>query len=181
MSAALTPTAAHIAIAPERLTDPRLRVLRVPAYVHPGQVYVSGDAGECATILGSCVAVCLHDPLTRIGGLNHFLLPFPGEDAEPSARYARTAIETLVHRMIHEGARTQRLIAHVVGGAAVLAAFGANENHLGKRNVDAAYELLAERGIRVTSSDVLGTRGRKVLFEPRTGRLTVTPIGGPRR
>jgi chemotaxis protein CheD len=167
-----------MAIVPERLTDPRLHVLRTPTYVHPGQVYVSGEAGECATILGSCVAVCLHDPLTRVGGLNHFLLPFPGDDAEPSPRYAPTAIEALVHRMVLEGARPHRLIAHVVGGAAVLAAFGANENHLGRRNVDAAYELLAERGIRVTSHDVGGTRGRKVVFEPRTGRLTVTQIGG---
>ncbi|HMC55201.1 MAG TPA: chemotaxis protein CheD [Gemmatimonadaceae bacterium] len=177
MSAVLSPSFASLTIPPERLTDPRLRVLRTPVYVHPGQVYVSTEAGECATILGSCVAVCLHDPVTRVGGLNHYLLPFPGEDAEPSPRYATTAIDALLHRMMLDGARPHRLVAHVVGGAAVLAAFGADENHLGKRNVQAAYDLLQERAIHVTSSDVGGTRGRKVLFEPRTGRLTVTPIG----
>lgn len=180
MTTALTPSGAQFVISPERLTDPRMRVLRPPVYVHPGQVYVSGEAGECATILGSCVAVCLHDPVTRVGGLNHFLLPFPGEDAEPSPRYAATAVEALLHRMILQGARMPRLVAHVIGGAAVLAAFSAQENHLGKRNVQAAFDLLEERAIRVTSSDVGGTRGRKVVFEPRTGWLTIHPIGGKR-
>lgn len=162
------------------LPEPHLRMVRNPVYVHPGQLFVSSDDVECATILGSCVAVCLHDPVARVGGLNHFLLPFPGDDAEPSSRYAPTAIEMLVQQVIGEGGRAARLVAHVVGGAAVLAAFSANENHLGKRNVTAAYELLAKRGICITSSHVGGTRGRKLVFEPYSGRMTITTIGGPR-
>jgi len=147
-------------------------------YVHPGHLHVSREEGTCTTILGSCVAVCLHDEIARVGGLNHYLLPIPGDDAEPSPRYAATAVEMLIQRMLADGARHKRLVAHVVGGAAVLAAFSANENHLGTRNVAAARELLARHAIPVISADVGGTRGRKVVFEPRSGRLTVTKIGG---
>jgi chemotaxis protein CheD len=148
-------------------------------YVHPGQLFVSAASGECTTILGSCVAVCLHDPVARVGGLNHFLLPSFGGEVEDSPRYAPAAVELLVQRMLAEGARQSRLVAHVVGGAAVLAAFSSSPNHLGARNVSAAYELLAARGIKVTSRDVGGTRGRKVVFVPRTGSLSVALIGAP--
>jgi len=147
-------------------------------YVHPGHLAVSGQGNPLATILGSCVAVCLHDPRLRIGGLNHFLLPHPGHEGTPSPRYALTAIELLLQRMIEHGARQHQLVAHLVGGAAVLAAFKAEENHLGRRNVDAAREILSAHRIPVVFSDVGGIRGRKLVFDPRAGTSEVRALGG---
>ena len=121
------------------------------------------------TILGSCVSVCLHDPVAGIGGLNHFLLPSSANEPESSPRYARPALECLVELMLAEGARASRLQARVVGGARVLSAFADDENHLGLRNAAAATALLAVRRIPVIASDIGGDRGRKLLFVPREG------------
>jgi chemotaxis protein CheD len=156
---------------------PHLVVLEPPAYVHPGQVAVSVAPGSLVTILGSCVAVCLHDAIARVGGMNHFLLPHPGSDAEPSTRYAQAAIDHLISQMVVHGARLGRLEAHVVGGASVLAAFKNDENHLGKRNVSAAYDILTHQGIAIASSDVGGIRGRKLVFDPRSGARTIHLLG----
>jgi chemotaxis protein CheD len=148
-------------------------------YVHPGQVVVSGPAGPASfsTILGSCVAVCLHDAGAEIGGLNHFLLPVPTDDAEPTPRYAGVAMEMLLQRMLAEGARPKRIVAQVFGGASVLRAFEADVNHLGRRNVTAALEILSGHRIPVKHTDVGGTRGRKVVFSPRDGSTTVHLLG----
>ena len=146
-------------------------------YVHPGHVHVGRGDKPVTTILGSCVAVCLHDPVARIGGLNHFLLPHSTHEGETSPRYARGALECLVDRMLMEGARASRLQACVVGGARVLAAFPDDENHLGLRNAAAANALLAARRIPVMSSDVGGDRGRKLVFIPRDGTHQVHLLG----
>lgn len=164
---------AHVGVA----TPTSLAVQLPPVYVHPGQVAATAAPGAFVTILGSCVAVCLHDRSARVGGLNHFLLPHPVEDAEPSPRYALPAIEELIRQVVGLGAKQERLIAHVVGGASVLAAFARDANHLGRRNVVAAYEILARHGIGVASSDVGGTRGRKLVFSPYDGTHTIQLIG----
>jgi chemotaxis protein CheD len=147
------------------------------AYVHPGQVMVSGAAGVLTTILGSCVSVCLHDEQAAIGGLNHYLLPNHGATPDQAGRYGPTAIDQLVRTMIARGATRERLVAHVVGGARVLATFS-EAQHLGMRNATIARELLAAHRIPIISTDVGGTRGRKLIFCPRDGRLVIQVIGG---
>ena len=129
------------------------------------------------TILGSCVAVCLHDPGSGIGGLNHFLLPHSTRETESSPRYARPAVERLVGLMLAEGARASRLQARVIGGARVLSAFPDDPDHLGLRNAAAARELLVSLRIPVISSDIGGDRGRKLLFVPRDGTHQVQLLG----
>ena len=145
-------------------------------YVHPGHLYVGRGEERVTTILGSCVAVCLHDREAGIGGLNHFLLPHSTSEAESSPRYARPAIERLVDLMLKEGARASRLQAFVFGGARVLSAFP-DGDHLGLRNAAAATALLASLRIPVVSSDIGGNRGRKLLFVPRHGTHRVTFLG----
>lgn len=146
-------------------------------YVHPGQIAVSEGPGALATILGSCVAVCLYDPKLRLGGLNHYLLPNQGASPDVAGRYGPVAIAQLVNEMCVQGAAMQRLVAHIVGGAAVLAAFTGERQHLGLRNAQLARDMMASYGIPVLSSDVGGNRGRKLLFAPRDGTLAVKLIG----
>lgn len=145
-------------------------------YVHPGHLHVGRGDERVTTILGSCVAVCLHDPHAGLGGLNHFLLPHSTNDGESSPRYARPAIERLVDLMLKEGARASRLQASVIGGARVLLAFP-DGDHLGLRNAAAATAVLASLRIPVRSSDVGGDRGRKLVFTPRDGTHQVHYLG----
>jgi chemotaxis protein CheD len=145
-------------------------------YVHPGQLVTSNGPGVLSTILGSCVAVCLHDAQAQIGGLNHYLLPTLGAVHEQPGRYAPTAIDELVHRIVRDGACRDRLVATIVGGASVLAAFD-DADHLGMRNVAAARTALSKHRIRIISADVGGRRGRKLQFSPRDGQVHVQLIG----
>ena len=163
-----------------RVAAPALTPL--PAiYVHPGQVVVSDEPGVITTILGSCVAVCLHETTRGFGGMNHFLLPGSSIATEPAARYGVAAIRELYDAMLRMGAQPARMRAQIFGGAAVLAAFSTDSNHLGARNVTLARTMLAEYGVRVIGEDVLGERGRKLTFSPRDGVAQVQMIGGRAR
>ena len=146
-------------------------------YVHPGHLYVGRGDERVTTILGSCVAICLHDPATGVGGLNHFLLPHSTHDRESSSRYAKPAVEHLIDLMWSEGARLSRVHARVFGGARVLSAFPDDAQHLGLRNADAATKLLAAHRIPILSTDVGGDRGRKLVFVPRDGTHQVHLLG----
>jgi chemotaxis protein CheD len=166
------------AVAIRRFETP-VRVPALPAtYVHPGQIVVSSGSESFTTILGSCVSVCLHDPKLGIGGLNHFLLPMACPPEQMPGRYGPTAMSQLVSTMLSNGAVQSRLVAHVIGGASVLAAFGSDGNHLGMRNVTVARDHLASLRIPVLSIDVGGTRGRKLVFSPREGITYIHLIGG---
>jgi chemotaxis protein CheD len=145
-------------------------------YVHPGQLVTSNGAGVLSTILGSCVAVCLHDAQERIGGINQFLWPTVGAELDQPGRYGPTAIDELVRRMVRDGANRERLTATIVGGASVLAAFDDAE-HLGMRNVATARAGLARHKIKIVGADVGGRRGRKLQFSPRDGQVHVQLIG----
>lgn len=151
--------------------------MSAPLFVHPGHVVVARGVGELVTILGSCVAVCLHDREAGIGGMNHFLLPDAGDPRDPPGRYAPTAVARLVDAATTKGARRERLVAHVVGGARVLAAFASGAEHLGSRNVRAALAALEALRIPVVCLDVGGTRGRRLSFAVADGTCTVRQVG----
>jgi chemotaxis protein CheD len=107
-------------------------------YLHPGQIYTARHAAFVSTVLGSCVAVCLWDPIARVGGVNHFLLP-----KGKGPRYGNEATQQLLDEMTNRGAFTARLIAKVFGGACVLAAFNGPGSSIGAQNVEAAKKFLA--------------------------------------
>lgn len=124
-----------------------------------------------ATLLGSCVAVCLWDPLTKLAGMNHFMLP------GRSSRRATAdfdvllcgdfAMEALMNSMLTRGARRERLQAKAFGGGAVVAAL--TDTGIGARNVEFAREWLAREGIALLGADFLGHWSRKVVLNPLTG------------
>lgn len=124
-----------------------------------------------ATVLGSCVSVCLYDPVRRVGGMNHFMLP--GEElagmSSGSPRYGAHAMEQLLNRVIGLGADPRALEAKVVGAGRVIGGM----QDIGKRNAAFAMEYLQERNIRIAAVEVGDIYPRKVLFAPSTGRLFV--------
>lgn len=162
---------ARVAAMPEALGRPLPAPIRV--YLAPGLLYASAEAAQVTTILGSCVAVCLWDPLERVGGMNHFLLP---EGAPRSPRFGKSAVPLLIERVLELGARRSQLKAKVFGGACVLEAFRAGAQTLGVRNVEAARERLRSEEIRVVGEDVGGDLGRKLVFDVQTGSAWIRAI-----
>lgn len=129
--------------------------------------------------LGSCVAIALYDPRERIGGLAHAMLPDPdsGRKDAPPGRFATTAVAELIRLMEEHGAARGRLRARLAGGASmfrdVLDRAGLQ---LGRRNVEAARNALAEAGVPVDGEEVMGTYGRSVFLRAADGRILVTTV-----
>jgi chemotaxis protein CheD len=142
---------------------------RRSVYLQPGQVLASAEATETTTVLGSCVAVCLWDRRLRTGGANHFLLPYLADGESASARYGNVAIERLVRDLERLGSRREHLVAKVFGGASVLEAFRDARDHLGAKNVDLARRILGAHAIPIVAEDVMGARGRKLVFHTDSG------------
>lgn len=124
-----------------------------------------------STLLGSCVAVCLQDPVARVGGMNHFLLSAPGADAvlarDEQQRYGVHAMELLINAMMQHGAMRPRLRAHLYGGANIIAGLGA----IGSDNARFARQFVETEGIAIGRCELGGTRARKVEFMPYEGRV----------
>ena len=142
-------------------------------YLHPGGLWAEPYAGAVTTVLGSCVSVCLWDPHTGRGGINHFILPHGG--AVPSARYGNHALPMLLARMLEIGAQRETLLASVFGGAAVIPGDGAGPA-LGSRNVAAAFDFLARNEIAVLRHDIEGRQGRKLTFRTADGSTVVRKL-----
>ena len=141
---------------------------RINYYLHPGQIFVSTESHAVTTILGSCVSVCLWDPISDIGGLNHFLLPFD-VGGQASGRFGNLAMRELIERLLSIGAEQNRLQAKLFGGACVLEAFRHRANHLGSQNVEVARGMLAALNVPIIGEDVEGRNGRKLIFHTDTG------------
>lgn len=128
------------------------------------------------TLLGSCIAVCLQDPVARVGGMNHFLLGEPGRDEQVGIqalqRYGVHAMELLINAMMKKGAVRTRLRAQLYGGANIVAGLGA----IGSSNAAFARRFLDTEGIAVGHVDVGGTHARKVEFLAYDGKARSTRV-----
>jgi chemotaxis protein CheD len=144
----------------------------------PGQYHASRGPGSITTVLGSCVSTCLWDPVQRIGGMNHFMLP--GDQASAaspsgvSGRLGVYAMELLINEMLRLGADRRRLVAKVFGGARVLQAFETLD--VGAMNSSFVLEFLREEAITVQAQDLLGVSPRKLHFFPDTGKVQMRKL-----
>ena len=148
----------------------------VRVYLQPGQLYAAAQPSAVTTVLGSCVAVCLWDPVPAIGGMNHYLLPFFAGVGQGSPRFGNVAMTQLVDRLVGLGAVRSRLQAKVFGGACVLEAFQARQGHLGEKNAAVAVKLLEDLAIPIVSRDVGGRSGRKLIFHTDSGSVWVAKL-----
>lgn len=134
-----------------------------------GECHVSGSAEiVISTLLGSCIAACMHDPLARVGGMNHFLLPGeagPGQGGQ-SSRYGVHLMELLINGLLKLGASRDRLEAKIFGGANIIKGLGS----IGTSNATFAREFLERERISCTGGSVGGGQGRRVQFWPATGK-----------
>jgi len=151
-------------------------VRRIKIYLHPGQMIATPESSEVTTILGSCVAVCLYDAQSGIGGMNHFLLPCESGEGTAAGRFGDRAVPELIEKLLALGAAQKGLQAKLFGGACVLEAFRDREDHLGNQNVRVARQILAQAAIPIVGADVEGGRGRKLVFYTDDGSAWVKPL-----
>src|SRR5262245_47836810 len=148
-------------------------------FLHAGQVHVSTRPQSIVLILGSCVGVCIWDPVNRIGGATHYLLPEWDGRGAASPRYGTVAIETLLQKLAEAGAKREQLIAKIFGGGCLFDSMRGNESRkdsLGERNVETALAVLAEEHIPIVYAEVRKDRGLRIVFHPSTGESLVTNL-----
>ena len=149
---------------------PAKELERVARNVHPGAWSIDTDQ-PLATLLGSCVAVCLYEPFLKIGGLNHFMLPDMARSKHgdvDSLLAGNFAMEALLNALLAKGAKKVRLQAKAFGGGTIIDTDGGSLS-IGMRNANFTKEWLGREGIPLLSSDFLGPWSRKIIFLPATG------------
>ncbi len=142
-------------------------------FLKPGEVLFSKQPVVIKTVLGSCVAVCVHDRERKWGGMCHYLLPYSPSDEHNSTKYGNIAIYTLLHRfLVKNGSKREDLVASIIGGAFVV--FDEREIFfIGDRNIDTAITLLRKEKIRIQHMHTGGEHGRRVLYNTASNKLHV--------
>lgn len=138
-------------------------------HIVQGEYRVTDDPDVVvSTLLGSCVAACIRDPVAGVGGMNHFLLP--GEDGRShdheAERYGDYLMELLINGLMKQGAHRDRLEAKLFGGARMMSGL----SDIGKKNAEFAERYLRHEGIGVVGRDLGGDRGRRLQYWPVSGR-----------
>jgi chemotaxis protein CheD len=148
-------------------------------FLHAGQIHVSVKGQSIVLILGSCAGVCIWDPISAIGGATHYLLPAWDGRGAASLRYGNVAIGTLIQKLTDSGAQIEQLRAKVFGGGClfdVMRAKDGSADHLGKRNVQIALELLAKARIPVIETQAGVDRGQRIEFRTDTGESSLRDL-----
>jgi chemotaxis protein CheD len=143
----------------------------------PGEFFVTSRDLALVTVLGSCVAACIRDSKSGIGGMNHFMLPDRHDEGQllgASARYGSFAMEMMINQLLKMGARRANLQAKVFGGGRVLRGFTVSQ--VGERNAHFVLDYLHTEGIQVVAQDLLDNYPRKVYYFPRTGKVFVKKL-----
>ena len=141
----------------------------------PGEYYVTTQDEMIMTVLGSCISVCVRDPIFGIGGMNHFMLPTGNEEEAESwqkgamsaaARYGNYAMELLINAILKQGGSRKHLEVKIFGGGQILAQM----MDIGQRNIAFIRNYIHTEGLRLVAADVGDRCPRKVLYFPATGK-----------
>lgn len=142
-------------------------------FIEPGYILVAAKPAVISGVLGSCAAVCLYDRKRKVGGMNHFQYPFIDDKRKATAIYGNVATLALIRMMIADGSKPKHLEAQIIGGAHNPAV---SPKNIGRENVLMARKILIRQRITVTSEDVGGEKGRKVVFNTRQNEVAVMKV-----
>ena len=146
-----------------------------------GEVKITQDPSEVLTCLGlgSCVGVCMYDPVAKLAGMAHIVLPSSdGRPERAGGKYADTAVPLLLETMLKRGAIKSRVIVKIAGGAQISKAKGLGDAFkIGERNVEAVRAVFEANFMRIIGSDTGGHHGRTMRFNLDTGQTLVTAAG----
>lgn len=147
-------------------------------FLQPGELFVADAGFQIRTILGSCVSITLWHPRLHVGGMSHFLLPTRGSVADASeldGRYGDEALALMFKDLKAAGANPTQCEAKIFGGGNM---FPGNQHArgqhakglaVGKRNGEAARELLRQHNIEVVSESLFGIGHRQIIFDISKG------------
>jgi chemotaxis protein CheD len=161
--------------------------MREPTSVGLGEQAISRDPEDVLVAygLGSCVGIAVIDPLSRISGLLHAVLPRAADGIERGPnpyKYVESGIEGLIAAMVNEGAARNRLVVRMVGGANMLISSGPTSSFdIGTRNIEAARTTLNRLNLPLKAADVGGHTGRTLHVYVADSRVTVRVIGEKER
>lgn len=144
-----------------------------------GEYALARAPGELATLgLGSCVGVCLYDPLLKLGALAHIMLPdsVVAKDTGNPTKFADTAIPFLLGELVKHGADPGRLVVKIAGGAQMFSGSANGRESVGPRNVAAVEKALSAAGLSISAKSVGGNTGKSVTLDLETGELRLRTL-----
>ena len=146
------------------------------AAILPGEYFVSDQPMIVYTVLGSCVSACIRDPLARVGGMNHFMLPKPkeggGDSWGESTRYGSYAMESLINDILKRGGVKNRLEVKLFGAGRI---YEGNID-VGARNAEWVLEYIKTEGLTVCKTDLGDVLPRKIYYFTESGRVLMKKI-----
>ena len=141
------------------------------------------NEGELITYaLGSCIGICLHDPLLRLSSLVHIMLPSNAEGGKANIyKYADSGILEALNQMALRGGSRFRIVAKIAGGAKMFELSGGALGSIGQRNFESVRTVLRRENIRLVAEDVGGTIARTMSCDPATGQVFIRSYGQPEK
>jgi chemotaxis protein CheD len=152
------------------------------AKILPGEFYVTRAKEIIVTVLGSCISACVRDPVTGVGGMNHFMLPRSqheshgswagSEGKDHSLRYGDFAMKRLLNEILKNGGRRENLEIKIFGGGRIIE----DMSDVGSRNIAFIQKYIRDTGLRLLSDDIGGIYPRKVYYFPDEGNVRVKKL-----
>jgi chemotaxis protein CheD len=148
--------------------------------VDMGDLVVTNQPSKLVTTVGSCIAACVYDYKTNLGGMAHVVLPKNRKQSDFKAigKFADIAIPALISKMEARGANRRHLSAKIAGGANMFPNIERAVLNIGEENTRAVIEALRNERVYNIYKDVGGTKGRKVEFDVVSGTLRIERLDG---
>ncbi len=147
-----------------------------------GELCVTKDTSTSLACfgLGSCISLCAYDPVSKVAGMAHIVLPESNHSGQrnASSKYADIAVPQLFEEMNRQGAIKSRLVVKLAGGAQMLQAAGFEDAlEMGARNLEMTKKTLDSEGIRLSAADTGGGQGRSIWLSVDSGKVVVRTAG----
>jgi chemotaxis protein CheD len=142
-------------------------------FLKPGYIFLPSKSVSISTVLGSSVSVCIYDQRRKVGGMNHFKLPYTRDKHIATPIYGNVATLALIQMMLEDGSKVKHLEAQIFGGAHN---FKLCPQNIGLENTKIARRILVRKGVPIVSEDVGGMKGRKVVFSTSCNEIVVLRV-----
>ncbi len=143
-----------------------------------GDLKITQAPNILKTLLGSCIGIVLHDPINKVGGLLHIMLPRQTGSDTKITKYADPGLPYFISQMItFAGASRGSMYAKIFGGAKMFETNGML--NIGESNEIEVRRILKKEGIRIVTSKTGGTKGYNIIFDTETGDVTCRIFGTP--
>ena len=145
--------------------------------------FARGDSRIITYALGSCIGITFYDPLIKLGGLLHIMLPARVDQNDPKVfKYADSGIRETVRKLTAFGMMKNRTIVKIAGGAKMFEMKGSsNLGNIGQRNAAMVKQVLMEERMRIMAEDTGGTYARTMLLNVANGDVFVRTVGRPEK